>query len=326
MSDLPSPLTPPDCDLRGFEWMALHGHRLFTSGWYLAAMKDPRGGIAALKLWWAAMLQCPAGSLPNGEDELCLLADFGQDMKAWRKHRAVAMRGFVLCSDNRYYHPMVAEQAIKAYESRLKASATRLTDADRLRRWRAANGGSHPPEKPNGQAPPETRFSPVSPHVSDAFRNPSRNADETRLTVQYQTEPEKEKKESKSKNLLPFTPVLARVAAACETPPAGTYGAPIEETATKNEPAESREALRVATKNILGKVTRRLETTGKVPPGRAPKLTLVEQGDAIRRGPILDETGQEPLRRGPVDPQRTVEEQLAWIAAEIARDAQRGAA
>ena len=323
MSDLPVPLTPPECDLRGFEWMALHGHRLFTSGWYLAAMKDPRGGIAALKLWWTAMLQCPAGSLPNAEDELCLLADFGQDMKTWRKHRAVAMRGFVLCSDNRWYHPVVAEQALNAYDRRLKADRTREVDRERLRRWRT--NGSHPPQKPNGQDPPETRFSPVSPHVSDAFRNPSRNADETRLTVQYQTEPEKEKKESKSR-LTTFYPSTRASRGGLRDAPGGDLrGADRRNRDEKRAGREQRSASRGDQKHV-GKVTRRLETTGKVPPGRAPKLTLVEQGDAIRRGPILDETGQEPLRRGPVDPQRTVEEQLAWIAAEIARDAQRGAA
>ena len=178
MSDLPAPLTPADCDLRGFEWMAIHGHRLFTSGWYLAAMKDPRGGIAALKLWWAAMLQCPAGSLPSDEEELCLLADFGQDMKAWRKHRLVAMRGFILCQDDRYYHPVVAEQAIKAYESRLKASATRQADAERLRRWRASNG-SHPPQKPNGHGPPETPDETRFRAPGNALRNATETGHET---------------------------------------------------------------------------------------------------------------------------------------------------
>ena len=185
MSDLPPPLTPADCDLRsGFEWMALHGHRLFTSGWYGAAMKDPRGGLAALKLWWAAMLQCPAGSLPSDERDLCLLADFGQDMRSWRKHRAVAMRGFILCQDDRYYHPVVAEQALKAYESRLKASATRQADAERLRRWRAGQNGAHPPENPNGATPPE---SPPETPDETRFNNRFRPPGETRFETPDET-------------------------------------------------------------------------------------------------------------------------------------------
>jgi hypothetical protein len=156
MSDLPHPLTPPDCDLRGFEWMQLWGHRMFTSSWYRAARKDGRGGIASLKLYWSAMLQCPAGSLPNDEEELCMLADFGEDMRAWARHRPVAMHGFVLCADNRWYHPVVAEQVLDAYDRKLKSARTREVDRERLKRWRAMHNGPTPPEKPNGHAHPET--------------------------------------------------------------------------------------------------------------------------------------------------------------------------
>ncbi len=323
MSDLPAPLTPADCDLRGFEWMALHGHRLFTSGWYGAAIKDPRGGIAALKLWWAAMLQCPAGSLPSDEHDLCLLADFGQDMKSWRKHRAVAMRGFILCADNRYYHPMVAEQAIKAYESRLKASATRQADAERLRRWRASQNGSHPPDAPQGQPPPET---PPETRFTNRFRPPG----ETRFETPYETPPEtrsetgtkravpyktgtteEEKKVSEFSNLTYTSPVLARVAAACETPPAGTFGG-------EPEPEPASNALQFATQNIVGKVARKLESSGKSPPGKRAHLTVVQQIDAVLRGPVLDEEAlvgdiMPPIRGGPLEPVRTVAEQLAAL-------------
>jgi len=158
MSALPRPLTPPECDLRGFEWMQLWGHRMFTSSWYRAARKDGRGGIASLKLYWSAMLQQPAGSLPNDEEELCMLADFGEDMRAWRRHRPVAMHGFVLCDDNRWYHPVVAEQVLEAYDRRLKSERSREVDRERLKRWRASrNGAAHPPDKPNGNGA-ETRF------------------------------------------------------------------------------------------------------------------------------------------------------------------------
>ena len=173
MSDLPSPLTPPDCDLRGFEWMPLWGHRMFSSSWYRVARKDGRGGIASLKLWWTAMLQHPAGSLPNDEEELCMLADFGEDMKAWSKHRTVAMYGFILCSDNRWYHPVCAEMAMDAFDRRLKTARTREIDRDRLKRWRASRNGSHPPDKPTG----ETRFetpneTPQEPRYHHHYRQP----------------------------------------------------------------------------------------------------------------------------------------------------------
>lgn len=138
MSDLPAPLTSSDCDLRGFmEWTRFFGEKAFKGHWYRAAMKDPRGGIAALKLWWEAMLQCPAGSLPNDEEELAWLADFGHDIRTWRKHRATAMHGFVLCSDNRWYHPFVADEARKVWERRRDKEHERDVWRDQKRRQRA---------------------------------------------------------------------------------------------------------------------------------------------------------------------------------------------
>ena len=169
MSDLPDPLTPPECDLDGFNWMPLWGEKLFGGSWYRAARKDARGGIASLKLWWVAMTQHPAGSLPNDEEELCMLADFGEDMKAWNRHRTVAMHGFILCSDNRWYHPFVAEQAVEAYSRKLKAAHTREATAERVRKWRAAQQDSNPPPKPNGQDHQETQD---ETRYSNRYREP----------------------------------------------------------------------------------------------------------------------------------------------------------
>ncbi len=122
-----APMTPEACDLGGYEWMPIFGAKLFTSGWYVAALQDGRGGIAALKLWWVAMQQVPAGSLPNDEHELAFLADFGTDIRAWKKHRTLAMRGFVLCDDGRWYHPFLCEQAMKAWEKKRNCAAQRET-------------------------------------------------------------------------------------------------------------------------------------------------------------------------------------------------------
>ena len=63
-SDLPEPLSPPDCDLRGYDFMPLFGQRLFGSAFYSLALTNPRAGLAGMKLWWEAWLQRPAGSLP----------------------------------------------------------------------------------------------------------------------------------------------------------------------------------------------------------------------------------------------------------------------
>ena len=116
----PPPMTPPDCDLRGYEFMPLFGQRLFGSHFYTMALHNPRAGLAAQKLWWEAWMQCPAGSLPDDEVTLARMADFGTDLKAWRKAASVALYGFVKCNDGRFYHPLLCEQAIDAFARRRK--------------------------------------------------------------------------------------------------------------------------------------------------------------------------------------------------------------
>ena len=118
MTDLPEPLTSPDCDLRGLEWMPLYGDRLFESDTWLMASPEGRG--AALALWWAAWKQRPAGSLPDQDRALAQLAGYGMAVSAWCAVRDEAMRGWVKCRDGRLYHPMVCALAREAWERRLK--------------------------------------------------------------------------------------------------------------------------------------------------------------------------------------------------------------
>lgn len=133
MSDLPDPMSPPDCDLRGAEFMPMFGQRLFGSAFYSHALTKPRGGIAALKLWWEAWQQCPAGSLPADDMTLCRLADFGTDLRAWGRVKDVALHGFILCSDGRLYHPLLCEFAMHVHQKR-------VSDRKRQANWRAAKG------------------------------------------------------------------------------------------------------------------------------------------------------------------------------------------
>lgn len=111
-----APLTPPDCDLQDFPFMPLHVARLRDSD--LAAEEHPEACWYAVMLWSAAWHQLPAGSLPDNETVLARLCGLGRDLKTFRKHRAGAMRGFVMCEDGRLYHPVIAEQAIAAWEGK----------------------------------------------------------------------------------------------------------------------------------------------------------------------------------------------------------------
>lgn len=307
MSDLPSPLTPLDCDLRGSEWMPLLGHRLFASD-FEAKASDLEFRVA-LRLWWEAWQQVPAASLPNDDAVLCRLAGLGRDLKTWKKLRGgLVLYGFTLCQDNRWYHHLLAEQALKSYECRLKAATTRRADAERLRRWRASNG-SHPPQRPNGQAPPETPYETRFNHRFETPETTSETRSETdvKRVGQYKTVPDKgEKKVSVLNNLLTTSPASARVVEACQEPPEGTYGDP---------------AIQIAAQTIVEKLGRKFESSGKNPQGKPPKLTVIEQINWVRRGPVLDsdpvllegEILEAPIRRGPQPPQRTVAEQLAAL-------------
>lgn len=135
MTDLPEPLTPPYCDLRGSDWMPLHGHKLEGSDFdSLASDTEYR---AAHRLWWAAwQAQVPAASLPDNDRILCNLAGFQRDPKGWEKVRAMVLHGFIKCSDGRLYHQFLAGAAIHSYELRLKASSKREQDRKRLQDWR----------------------------------------------------------------------------------------------------------------------------------------------------------------------------------------------
>ncbi len=133
---LPEPLVPADVDLRGLEYMPLLGAKLFASDFNLEAT-DAEFRRAML-LWWAAWNQQPAASLPNSDRGQAKLAGFEDERSAtWRKVRARALHGFTLCSDGRLYHPILAKQALIAWDRRAEERVERDNEADRQRRVRA---------------------------------------------------------------------------------------------------------------------------------------------------------------------------------------------
>ena len=112
----PEPLISEDIDLRDLPYMPLHVRRLRDSDLALGGDLEALG--AAVLLWSAAWHQQPAGSLPN--DDRILARIVGMDIEQWRAIRSRAMHGFVLCNDDRNYHPIVIELVIKARSSLIK--------------------------------------------------------------------------------------------------------------------------------------------------------------------------------------------------------------
>lgn len=128
---IPDPLVSADVDLRGFEFMPLFGDRLFKSETWISASADAK--VAALRLWWHSYgHEVPAGSLPDNDGLLAEYAGYGVMVKAWKKLKPQAMRGYILCSDGRWYHPLVAELAIDGWKERVR-------NREKQRAWRERN-------------------------------------------------------------------------------------------------------------------------------------------------------------------------------------------
>ena len=133
-TNLPEPLTPPDCDLSGFKWMKLDIYRLFRSELWAKATGDEFR--AALKLWGESQWEKPAGSLPDDQHQLARLADFGRSLSDWDKVRDMALHGWIKCSDGRLYHPVIAEMVIEAWQERQQFQAIRESERLRKAEWR----------------------------------------------------------------------------------------------------------------------------------------------------------------------------------------------
>jgi hypothetical protein len=177
------------------------------------------------------------------------------------------------------------------------------------KRW----NGAKPPGPPNRVPIREPDSQPSSKPTSQAYRPPGRDPifPPDPPYSEAEEDPEEEEKASNLSNLPSSLAVLARVAAACETPPPGAFGAETEQQTAPN-------ALQIATQNLVGKVARKLGSSATHAPGKRPALTVVEQIDAVLHGPVMEGAAFKgeilpPIRRGPLDPVRTVAEQLAAL-------------
>ena len=131
---LPVPLTPPDCDLRGFPYMPLDVIRLVDSDLFALSTGDEFK--IAVALWCKSWSQVPAGSLPDDDRILAHLSAAGM---GWAGVREMALRGWVKCRDGRLYHPVVAEKALIAWKQR------QMQREKGKKRWGNKPGSTVPP-------------------------------------------------------------------------------------------------------------------------------------------------------------------------------------
>lgn len=128
----PDPLVPADVDLRDFGFMPLHVQRLRDSE--LVDLSTGDEFKAAVLLWAYAWHQQPAASIPDDDRILAARSGAGAN---WRKVKAMALRGFIRCSDGRLYHPLIAEAAADAWRRRGEFQENREHREDRKERYRA---------------------------------------------------------------------------------------------------------------------------------------------------------------------------------------------
>lgn len=224
-STLPAPLVPHDVDLRDFGFMPLHVQRLRDSD--LAAISTGDEFKAAVLLWAFAWHQVPAASLPN--DDRVLAARSGANDK-WKRVKARALDGFVLCDDGRLYHPVICEAALDAWERRDEFQAKQTHKESRQERWRAElarlsdllrKAGVTPPQRPTKAA----LLSLCRQHV-DGFVDADVDAGETRLdageVAKTGTETETERKD---KGARPDATTLRALAEGLTEPEDPTVGA-----------------------------------------------------------------------------------------------------
>ncbi len=128
---LPDPLVPAEVDLHDYEFMPVLVRRLLDSDFWARSSGDEFK--AALALWCKSWSQVPAASLPDDDKVLAHLSGAGAK---WRKLRPMALYGWNKCSDGRLYHPLIAEKACEAWESRCRYRKKREVDNKRLKSWR----------------------------------------------------------------------------------------------------------------------------------------------------------------------------------------------
>jgi hypothetical protein len=115
-SSLPEPLTPPEADLTGFEWAEFNSDRMQRSNLWIDSTGDEFKAWFAL--WMYAQGEKPAGTLPNNERRLSRIVAMA-GVTDWESVKDMALHGWVLCNDDRYHHPVVAEAVQRAWDKRL---------------------------------------------------------------------------------------------------------------------------------------------------------------------------------------------------------------
>lgn len=143
------PLVPAEVDLRGMPFMPLDVVRLLDSDLFALSTGDEFK--AAIALCCKAWLQVPSASLPSDDRILAHLSGAGA---RWPKVKSMALRGWSLCADGRYYHPVIAEKTLEAWKGRLRYREKHDNESERQRRHRKQHKAIRDQLREMGEAAP----------------------------------------------------------------------------------------------------------------------------------------------------------------------------
>jgi hypothetical protein len=79
--------------------------------------RRPELAFYLLNLWMRAWHDRPAASIENDDDVLADAAGCPRDR--WPSIKDDLLRGWILCSDARLYHPVIAQLALEAWGKRV---------------------------------------------------------------------------------------------------------------------------------------------------------------------------------------------------------------
>ncbi len=129
----PAPLVPADTDLRRYLWFPLPVAEITRGAWWLNATPSAKGVM--LTLMCEAWHQIPAASLPSDRRSLTRL---GHVPSKTGRVMAEIMSEWVMCSDGRLYHPMLAESAISILDNTKKMTQKTAAGRAKLAEKRAS--------------------------------------------------------------------------------------------------------------------------------------------------------------------------------------------
>jgi hypothetical protein len=98
-------------------FMPVDVDRLLRSDfWHVSNGDEFKTGFRLICESWS---QTPAGSLPT--DDRLLAGLSGMTLSRWCRVKPRVLHGWIKCTDDRFYHPVVAEKALTAWIARLAA-------------------------------------------------------------------------------------------------------------------------------------------------------------------------------------------------------------